>query len=58
MFNYDPMGEDFVFCDGIRKQGYKIWCDADHKLDHIMDDEMLEEYKNQIEARQIGENVI
>lgn len=46
LFDFHPLGEDFCFCDGLIKRGYKIYCDTNHRLAHCMDLQLLEKYKN------------
>lgn len=45
VFSQHILGEDYPFCKGLTDRGFKIYCDANHKLAHLMDLDLLEKYK-------------
>ena len=46
-FAYFPQGEDGAFCDSLRNQGIKLYCDTSCKCTHVMSLELLEKFKKE-----------
>jgi hypothetical protein len=44
-FGFSIFGEDAIFCESVKDKGYKIFCDTNVKCTHVMNKELLEEYK-------------
>lgn len=40
-------GEDIPFCKDVENLGETLWCDTDIRLPHLMNEELLEKYKNE-----------
>jgi glycosyltransferase involved in cell wall biosynthesis len=47
IFNWHKQGEDAIFCESLKQQGIKLYCDTGCKCTHLMTDELLEKFKNE-----------
>lgn len=46
MFEGHALGEDFPFCQGLIRRGFKLYSDTDIKCSHAMDLNLLKKYKS------------